>query len=93
VIAFRDELEEFARFREATDPESRRRGGRPRLPTALRTEPFSLRLTPDERHLVAAAARIVGGGEATATWARAALVEAARRLLQDDQAPRRTTAA
>jgi hypothetical protein len=81
VIAFRDELEEFARYQDAVD-RSRRRGGRPRLPAAQRTEPFSVRLTPDERRLVTAAARASQDDAAPATWARAALLDAARRRLQ-----------
>lgn len=80
MIAFRDELEEFARYRDETEFR-RRRGGRPKLPPALKTEPFSLRLTPAERDLVATAALVAGEGYATATWARVALLDAARRVL------------
>ena len=85
MIAFRDELEEFARHREQLE-RLRPRGGRPRLPPSLRTEPFSLRLTGEERRLVYAAARAAGDGEAPATWARAALLEAARRLVDGESA-------
>lgn len=81
MIAFRDELEEFARYQDEAD-RSRHRGGRPRLPPALRTEPFSVRLTPEERQLVTAAARTFRDDAAPATWARAALLDAARRRLQ-----------
>ena len=80
MIAFRDELEEFARYRDEVD-RSHRRGGRPSLPPSLRTEPFSVRLTPDERMLVTAAARVARDDTAPATWARAALLDAAKRRL------------
>ena len=80
MIAFRDELEEFARFRDEAE-DRRRRGGRPKLPPALKTEPFSLRLTPAERRMVETAALFSGDGAATATWARLALIDQARRIL------------
>lgn len=83
MYEFQDELEEFARNRD-TAGRMVRRGGRPRLPDALQTRPFSLRLTTEERRLVAAAAKLANGIGVPATWARAALLEAARRALGDD---------
>jgi hypothetical protein len=62
------------------------RPGRRARPEHLRTDPFSLRLTREERQVVeAAAAR--SGIRVPATWARAALVEAARRIALEAAPP------
>lgn len=76
---FVDELAAFASIAEATPPApapSTRRA----LPPEQQTYPFSLRLTPAEREQVVLASR-VAGSPAPATWARGALVEAARAVL------------
>lgn len=76
---FTDELARFASLVEEPARPTIKTGRRP-LPPELQTHPFSLRLTPEERELVVVASRRMGSG-APATWARGALLEAARALL------------
>lgn len=77
---FSDELAQFASLNEEVPaPRSPKTGRRP-LPPEQQTHPFSLRLTPGEREVVARAALRLGG-QPPATWARGALIAAARTIL------------
>jgi hypothetical protein len=77
---FIDELAEFASLTEAAAPTPRPQAPRRGLPPESLTYPFSLRLTPAEREVVVLASRIAGSA-APATWARKALIEAARAVI------------
>lgn len=77
---FVDELAEFASLTEAAAPTPKPQPTRRGLPPESLTYPFSLRLTPAEREVVVLASR-VAGSTAPATWARGALIEAARAVL------------
>jgi hypothetical protein len=77
---FTDELARFAELSEEPPAAPGAKTGRHPLPPELQTYPFSLRLTPGERELVVIASRRIGS-PAPATWARRALLEAARALL------------
>jgi hypothetical protein len=70
----------------ASTPGAGHRSGRRALPDHLRTDPFSLRLTREERHIVEAAATR-SGTAAPATWARGVLVTLARVLADEPAAP------
>lgn len=52
---------------------------------AAKSAAFSVRLTADERALVEAAASLCAPRLAAGTWAKTALIEAARRLVEDRQ--------
>lgn len=77
---FADELAQFASLAEELPAPRAPKTGRRPLPPELQTHPFSLRLTPAEREVVARAA-LRFGSTAPATWARGALLESARAIL------------
>ncbi len=88
--SFRDELEAFERMREGTEvaegrlPERPRRGRRPSpVPTM---EPFSIRLRPKERSLIAEAA-LRANAPSTGAWARSILTAVAQVELAAGMAP------
>ncbi len=78
---FVDELAAFAALDEETSRRRRPKARRHTLPPEQLTFPFSLRLTPAERELVVLATQLAGTA-APATWARTALIAAARAQLE-----------